>query len=55
MTSTKLPVGGPKAVGAPAHELASVRYQVKDIDRAIAFYTKQLGFKVEQQTGADDR
>lgn len=52
MTSTHLPIDGPKAPGAPPHELASVRYQVKDIDRAITFYTKQLGFKVEQQTGA---
>ena len=28
-----------------------MRYQFKDIDRAVAFHTKQLGFKVEQQTG----
>src|SRR5262245_42204538 len=24
-----------------------VRYQVKDVDRSIAFYTKQLGFKLD--------
>ena len=32
-------------------DLANVRYQVANVDRAIAFYTQQLGFKVEQQAG----
>ena len=27
-----------------------VRYQVKDVNRAVAFYTKHLGFKSDQQT-----
>jgi len=26
-----------------------VRYQVKDVARAVAFYTQQLGFKLDQQ------
>jgi glyoxylase I family protein len=26
-----------------------VRYQVKDVSRAIAFYTQQLGFKLDQK------
>jgi len=26
-----------------------VRYQVKDVGRAVAFYTKQLGFKLDHQ------
>ena len=26
-----------------------VRYQVKDVSRSVAFYTKQLGFKLDQQ------
>jgi glyoxylase I family protein len=30
---------------------ALVRYQVADLDRSIAFYTKQLGFQLEQRTG----
>jgi glyoxylase I family protein len=30
----------------------AVRYQVKDVDRSVAFYTRHLGFKVEQQFGA---
>ena len=51
MTNASAPVSGPKASAAPARGLVSVRYQVKDIDRAVAFYTKQLGFKVEQKTG----
>ena len=28
----------------------AVRYQVKNVDRAVAFYTQQLGFKLEQQS-----
>ena len=28
----------------------AIRYQVKDVDRAVAFYTQQLGFKLEQQS-----
>jgi glyoxylase I family protein len=29
----------------------AVRYQVKNVDRSVAFYTQQLGFKLEQQSG----
>ena len=28
--------------------LHGVRYQVKDVDRAVAFYTKHLGFNVDR-------
>jgi catechol 2,3-dioxygenase-like lactoylglutathione lyase family enzyme len=31
---------------------AVVRYQVLDIERAIAFYTERLGFHLEQRSGA---
>ncbi len=31
--------------------IAAVRYQIKDIDRAIKFYTEVLDFKLEQKTG----
>lgn len=31
--------------------IAAVRYQIKDIDRAIKFYTEVLDFKIEQKTG----
>ena len=29
-----------------------VRYQVTNVDRSIAFYTKHLGFKLEHQAGS---
>jgi glyoxylase I family protein len=29
--------------------LWGVRYQVKEVSRSVAFYTKQLGFKLDQQ------
>ena len=33
-------------------KMAVVRYQVQDVDRAIAFYTQQLGFAPTQRSGA---
>ena len=30
-------------------DLWGVRYQVKDVSRSIAFYTQQLGFKLDHQ------
>ncbi len=30
--------------------LWGVRYQVKDVSRSVAFYTQQLGFKLDQQS-----
>jgi len=41
--------GQSKAGGGTA--IAAVRYQIKDVDRAIKFYTEVLDFKVEQKTG----
>ena len=29
----------------------AVRYQVKDVDRAVAFYTEHLGFKLDRKAG----
>jgi len=29
-----------------------IRYQVKDVERSIAFYTQHLGFKLEHQAGS---
>jgi glyoxylase I family protein len=29
-----------------------VRYQVKDVDRSVSFYTQQLGFALEHQQGS---
>jgi glyoxylase I family protein len=34
-----------------AFRVAGVRYQVKDVARAVAFYTQRLDFKVDQQQG----
>lgn len=31
--------------------LVSVRYQVKDVARSVAFYTEKLGFELELQSG----
>jgi glyoxylase I family protein len=44
-----------KESAAAVHEnfvlgLWGVRYQVKDISRSVAFYTQQLGFKLDQKT-----
>ena len=30
---------------------ASVRYQVRDIERSIAFYTERLGFRIDRRSG----
>ncbi|HXZ44546.1 MAG TPA: VOC family protein [archaeon] len=41
-----------KAVTAEARFVLGfwgVRYQVKDVSRSVAFYTQQLGFKLDQQ------
>lgn len=36
---------------APYEAVASVRYQVSEVDRAVAFYTELLGFKLETRNG----
>lgn len=46
----------PQATGKPGksgslEDFAHVRYQVTDIDRAIAFYTERLGFTLDMQVG----
>jgi glyoxylase I family protein len=48
----------PTAQAAPPKHAATykttdalVRYQIADLDRAVAFYTKQLGFQLEQRSG----
>jgi glyoxylase I family protein len=35
----------------PDRDAAIVRYQVSDVERAIAFYTESLGFRVVQRAG----
>jgi glyoxylase I family protein len=36
---------------APALRVHGVRYQTRDVPRAIAFYTQQLGFTLKHQQG----
>ena len=40
------------ALFTPDTTAAVVRYQVLDVDRAIAFYTERLGFQVKHRSGA---
>ncbi len=44
--------GDPEKDKSPMFRAVAIRYQVKDVDASIAFYTKHLGFKVERQFGA---
>ncbi len=37
---------------SPDVNAAVVRYQVRDVDRAVAFYTAHLGFQLTQRSGA---
>jgi len=36
---------------SPTANTAVVRYQAKDLDRSVAFYTEHLGFQLTQRTG----
>jgi|ERR1043165_1275032 catechol 2,3-dioxygenase-like lactoylglutathione lyase family enzyme len=36
---------------SPTTNTAVVRYQAKDVDRSVAFYTKHLGFRLTQRSG----
>jgi catechol 2,3-dioxygenase-like lactoylglutathione lyase family enzyme len=36
---------------SPDTSTAVVRYQVEDVDRAVAFYTRHLGFTLKQRSG----
>lgn len=35
----------------PAFTVHGVRYQTRDVSRAVAFYTEQLGFELKHQQG----
>ncbi|HTF90070.1 MAG TPA: VOC family protein [Planctomycetota bacterium] len=39
------------SIYTPDPSAAVVRYQVQDVDRAVAFYTERLGFQVKQRSG----
>ena len=48
MTDTR---GARSAPFSPDTSAAVVRYQVRDMDRAVAFYTQHLGFQLKQRFG----
>jgi glyoxylase I family protein len=41
----------PQPATRPVFRAAAVRYQVRDVDRAVAFYTGHLGFTLEDHPG----
>lgn len=45
------PSSAQPAVFSPTTNAAVVRYQVQDLERALAFYTRELGFHVTQKSG----
>jgi glyoxylase I family protein len=38
--------------GAGSFRIHGVRYQIRDVDRAVAFYTQALGFTLKHQQGS---
>jgi glyoxylase I family protein len=42
----------PRSTTDSSSRPATVRYQVADVERSLAFYTGTLGFRLEQQAGA---
>src|SRR5438067_4528750 len=49
--STAAQADQPAAPKKAIFRTGAVRYQVKDVQRSVAFYTRHLGFKVEGQAG----
>lgn len=49
--SGQLPASAGEKEKKPMIQAVAVRYQIKDVDRAVEFYTKHLGFKVELKSG----
>ena len=39
-------------MSVPAFRVHGIRYQTRDVNRAIAFYTQHLGFELKHQQGA---
>ena len=46
------PTPRPAAAPSDPAALATVRYQIPNVERAIAFYTQVLDFKLEQKSGS---
>jgi len=52
MAAAEQPTSSSRSAGPrPDSSGAVVRYQIKDVDRAIRFYTQNLRFTLEQRTG----
>ena len=39
-------------MGSVAFRIHGVRYQTRDVDRAVSFYTQHLGFELKHQQGS---
>ena len=39
-------------MGSPVFQVHGIRYQTRDVSRAVAFYTQQLGFTLKHQQGS---
>lgn len=48
---TGLSADPPAGSGGGSFRVAGVRYQVKDVERSVAFYTQHLGFRLDQPSG----
>ena len=51
MTKHDAPAAPPRMAATMTTRDAVVRYQIADVDRAIAFYTRQLGFQLDSHAG----
>lgn len=51
-TSSSTKPSGSESPGTSQEAAVTVRYQVADLDPAIAFYTKHLGFRLAERYGA---
>ncbi|HEU0032139.1 MAG TPA: VOC family protein [Kofleriaceae bacterium] len=49
--TTQQQAGARPAVFVPGPNAAIVRYQIQDVERAVAFYTQRLGFALTQRSG----
>ncbi len=52
MTQRHPALGSESSRPTPSDTLVTVRYQVADIERSIAFYTERLGFQPAERAGS---
>lgn len=51
MSISRAPSTGSTSPGLDSFDFVGVRYQVKDVERSVAFYTGRLGFKLAMRAG----